>query len=136
MIGCLPASEPTPSTPRGRRSHFWELLIDLVGRLTVGRGQWDELGYLYIKDRKADMTITGGYNVYCSGVEAEIHKIPGVEQVAAIGVPDEDRGEAACAVVVPTPNSHITEDDILSRPAASSETTRGPKRFKSSEQCP
>ncbi|WP_152683875.1 AMP-binding enzyme [Pseudarthrobacter siccitolerans] len=81
------------------------------------------------------MIITGGYNVYCSGVEAEIHKIPGVEQVAAIGVPDEDWGEAACAVV-PTPNSHITEDDILSRPAASSETTRGPKRFKSSEQCP
>jgi hypothetical protein len=70
---CLPASEPTPSTPRNRRSHFGELLIDLVGRLTVGRGQWDELGYPYIKDPNAYMIITDGYNVYCSGVKAEIH---------------------------------------------------------------
>ncbi|UKA49727.1 AMP-binding protein [Arthrobacter sp. FW305-123] len=78
-------------------------------------GQWDERGYLYIKDRKADMIITGGYNVYCSEVEAEIQKIPGVAQVAVIGVPDEDWGEAVCAVVVPAPNSHITEADILSQ---------------------
>jgi fatty-acyl-CoA synthase len=78
-------------------------------------GQWDERGYLYIKDRKADMIITGGYNVYCSEVEAEIQKIQGVAQVAVIGVPDEDWGEAVCAVVVPTPNSKVTEADILSQ---------------------
>ena len=78
-------------------------------------GQWDEPGYLYIKDRKADMIITGGYNVYCSEVEAGIQKIPGVAQVAVIGVPDEDWGEAVCAIVIPTPNTELTEDDILSQ---------------------
>ncbi|MBT2585416.1 hypothetical protein [Arthrobacter sp. ISL-95] len=41
-------------------------------------GQWEQCGYPYIKDRNADMIITGGYNVHCSEVEAEIQKIPGV----------------------------------------------------------
>ena len=99
-------------------------------------GQWDERGYLYIKDRKADMIITGGYNVYCSEVEAEIQKIPGVAQVAVIGVPDEDWGEAVCAIVVPTPNTELTEDDILSQARSLLGNYKRPKKVQIIESMP
>jgi fatty-acyl-CoA synthase/long-chain acyl-CoA synthetase len=99
-------------------------------------GQWDERGYLYIKDRKADMIITGGYNVYCSEVEAEIQKIPGVAQVAVIGVPDEDWGEAVCAIVVPTPNTQLTEDDILSQARSLLGNYKRPKKVQIIEGMP
>lgn len=76
-------------------------------------GEWDDRGYLFIKDRKADMIITGGYNVYSSEVEAELQKLDGVAQVAVIGVPDPDWGEAVCAVVVPRPGASLTPEGVI-----------------------
>lgn len=81
-------------------------------------GEWDERGYLFIKDRKSDMIITGGYNVYSSEVEAEVQKLPGVAQVAVIGIPDDEWGESVCAFVVPKKSHALTEDSVIaeSRP--------------------
>lgn len=76
-------------------------------------GQWDERGYLYVRDRKSDMIITGGYNVYSSEVEAELQRINGVVEVAVIGIPDADWGEAVCAVVVPSPGAELSEESLL-----------------------
>jgi len=61
----------------------------------------DEDGYYYVVDRKKDMIITGGENVYCAEVEDVLAAHPGVAEVALIGVPDQKWGEAPLAVVAP-----------------------------------
>ncbi len=61
----------------------------------------DDEGYYYLVDRKANMIITGGENVYPSEVEAVVSGHPAVKEVAVIGVPDEKWGEAIKAVVIP-----------------------------------
>ncbi len=60
----------------------------------------DDEGYLYIVDRKKDMILVSGFNVYPNEVEAVLAAHPGVAEVAVIGVPDETSGEAVCAFVV------------------------------------
>ncbi|GAA1917846.1 fatty-acid--CoA ligase FadD8 [Microbacterium aoyamense] len=76
-------------------------------------GCLDDDGYLFIKDRLSDMIITGGYNVYSSEVESAVQTIPAVAQVAAVGVPDPDWGEAVCAVVVLRHGFDLSEADLL-----------------------
>ena len=76
-------------------------------------GRLDAEGYLFILDRKKDMIITGGENVYTSEVEAAIYQHPAVHEVAVIGVPDERFGEALCAVIVRAPGSSITQEEII-----------------------
>jgi fatty-acyl-CoA synthase len=61
----------------------------------------DPDGYFYVVDRKKDMIITGGENVYCAEVEDVLAAHPGVAEVALIGVPDSRYGEAPLAVVSP-----------------------------------
>ncbi len=76
-------------------------------------GVMDEEGYLYIVDRKKDMIISGGENVYPAEVEDAIYKHPDVAEVAVIGVPDQRWGEVVCAIVVARPGSSPTEQDII-----------------------
>ena len=76
-------------------------------------GRVDDRGYLYIMDRKKDMVVTGGENVYTSEVEAALYKHPGVHEAAVIGVPDEKYGEALFAVIVPAADRQFTEDEII-----------------------
>ncbi|WP_049934393.1 AMP-binding protein [Haloplanus natans] len=73
-------------------------------------GRMDEDGYVYILDRDSDVIITGGMNVYSVTVEDVIQQHEQVANVAVIGVPDDDWGEAVKAVVVP-------EDDTVDRAA-------------------
>jgi fatty-acyl-CoA synthase/long-chain acyl-CoA synthetase len=73
----------------------------------------DEDGYLYVVDRKKDMIITGGENVYCAEVEDVLAAHPGVAEVALIGVPDARFGEAPLAVVAPRdPASPPTPEEL------------------------
>lgn len=64
-------------------------------------GFLDEQGYLHLRDRQADMVISGGMNVYCREVENVLAEHPSISQVAVIGVPHDDWGEAVHAVIVP-----------------------------------
>jgi long-chain acyl-CoA synthetase len=74
----------------------------LRGFFTVGDiGYLDEDGFLFLCDRKADMIISGGVNIYPAEVEAEIIMNPLVADVAVFGVPDEEWGERVMAVVQP-----------------------------------
>jgi fatty-acyl-CoA synthase len=73
----------------------------------------DEEGYVNIVDRKRDMIITGGENVYSVEVENVLYAHPSVLEVAVIGVPDEKWGEAVKAVVVPKEGRQTTEDEII-----------------------
>ena len=74
-------------------------------------GVLDDAGYLYLKDRRADMVITGGMNVYCKEVEDVLATHPSVSSVAVIGIPHEDWGEAVHAVVVA--GGPVQEDELL-----------------------
>lgn len=73
------------------------------GFVSVGDLGWcDEDGYLYIADRRVDLVITGGANVYPAEVEAALSDHPGLADVAVIGVPDEEWGRRVHAIVQPT----------------------------------
>jgi long-chain acyl-CoA synthetase len=63
-------------------------------------GYFDEEGFLYIVDRKKDMILVSGFNVYPNEIEDTVMKCPGVAEVAAIGVPDEHSGEVVKLFVV------------------------------------
>jgi long-chain acyl-CoA synthetase len=78
----------------------------LRGFFTVGDiGFLDDGGYLFLCDRKSDMIISGGANIYPAEVEAEIIMHPKVADVAVFGIPDEDWGEQIKAVVQPEPGA-------------------------------
>jgi fatty-acyl-CoA synthase len=73
----------------------------------------DDEGFLYIVDRKKDMIVTGGFNVYPREVEDVISTHPAVSAVAVIGVPDERWGEAVKAVVVPRPGADLDPNELI-----------------------
>ena len=73
----------------------------------------DEEGYISIVDRKKDMIISGGYNVYPREVEEALFKHPGVRECAVIGVPDAKWGEAVKAVVSLKPGHSATAEDLM-----------------------
>ncbi|HYL85701.1 MAG TPA: AMP-binding protein [Candidatus Angelobacter sp.] len=76
-------------------------------------GYRDEDGFFYIVDRKKDMIITGGFNVYCAEVEACVMELPQVRECAVIGVPDEKWGEAVKAIVVLRDGESLTEEALI-----------------------
>ncbi|MHA6797424.1 long-chain-fatty-acid--CoA ligase (plasmid) [Pseudonocardia bannensis] len=73
----------------------------------------DEDGYLYIVDRKHDMIITGGANVYPREVEDVLYSHPAVAEAAVIGVPDQTWGETVLAVIAPCPDRTVTEAELV-----------------------
>jgi fatty-acyl-CoA synthase len=78
-------------------------------------GYLDDDDFLYIIDRKKDMIITGGFNVFATEVEAPILALPEVLECAVIGVPDDRWGESITAVVVLNPGAHLDGAAILER---------------------
>jgi len=74
----------------------------------------DEEGFYTIVDRKKDMIVSGGFNVFPREVEDVLSSHPAVAQVAVIGVPDDKWGEAVKAVVVPRPGSTIDPGELIS----------------------
>ena len=78
--------------------------IERDGFITSGDvGYIDEDGYVFICDRKRDMVISGGVNIYPAEIEAALHAVKGVHDCAVFGVPDEEFGEALMAVIEPQP---------------------------------
>jgi acyl-CoA synthetase (AMP-forming)/AMP-acid ligase II len=76
-------------------------------------GYMDEDGWVYIVDRKKDMIISGGFNIFASEVEQVIWSHPSVEDCAVIGVPDEKWGEAVKAVIQLKPGKPASEEEII-----------------------
>ncbi len=75
--------------------------------------QMDEDGYVYIVDRKKDMIIAGGYNIYPREIEEVIYEHPAVKEAAVIGVRDEYRGETVKAYIVLKDGVTAAEEDII-----------------------
>jgi acyl-CoA synthetase (AMP-forming)/AMP-acid ligase II len=76
-------------------------------------GRMDERGFITLLDRKKDMIISGGFNIYPAQVEAAINAHPSVAESIVIGVPDEKWGEAVKAVVQRKPGAEVSSDEIL-----------------------
>jgi long-chain acyl-CoA synthetase len=80
---------------------------------TVGDiAYWDDEGYLYICDRKTDMIISGGMNIYPAEIEAALDRHPGIYDVAVFGIPSEEWGEVVHATVVRSPGSSLTAEEV------------------------
>ena len=74
--------------------------IERDGLVTLGDvGYLDEDGYLFLCDRKRDMVISGGVNIYPAEIEAALLALPGVRDCAVFGIPDEEFGETLCACI-------------------------------------
>ncbi len=87
--------------------------IERDGFITSGDvGYIDPDGYVFICDRKRDMVISGGVNIYPAEIEAALHAVPGVHDCAVFGIPDEEFGEALMAVVEPEAGVHLEIADI------------------------
>ncbi|MCW5771900.1 MAG: long-chain-fatty-acid--CoA ligase [Rhodospirillaceae bacterium] len=76
-------------------------------------GRMDEEGFMYLLDRKKDMIITGGENVYTVEVEQAIYQHPAVAECAVVGVPDDKYGESLFAAVVLHQGKSLTKDEII-----------------------
>ena len=74
----------------------------------------DDEGYYYICDRRIDMIISGGVNIYPAEVEAVLHAHPGVLDAAVIGVPDDQWGESVKAVVQLRPGAAVSAEELIS----------------------
>jgi acyl-CoA synthetase (AMP-forming)/AMP-acid ligase II len=82
--------------------------------LSVGDVAWlDEEGFVYICDRKRDMIISGGVNIYPAEIEDVLHRHPAVADVAVFGVPDEEWGERVHAAVELRPGASVGVDEIV-----------------------
>ena len=100
-------------------SHYWKQPEESAntfrdGWLHTGDiGYVDEEGWVYIVDRKKDMVIVGGYNVYPREIDEVLYAHPRVLEAAAVGVPDDYRGEVLHAYVVPGPGGAPEAEDII-----------------------
>ncbi len=80
---------------------------------TGDMAKMDEEGFIYLVDRKKDVIITGGENIYPAEVEEVLHSHPKIYDVAVIGVPDERLGEIAVAIIDPRPGETLTEAEVF-----------------------
>jgi acyl-CoA synthetase (AMP-forming)/AMP-acid ligase II len=94
-----------PQETAGIRLNGWHLTGDI--------GYLDKEGFLFIVDRKKDMIISGGFNVYSAEVEQALMTLPGVSEVAVFGVPSEKWGEEVKALVLPVPGADLDAVELI-----------------------
>ena len=98
--------------PQATKDAIWR---DEHGRAffrTGDMGRFDEDGYLYILDRKKDMIISGGFNVFAVDIEAILAQHPAVAEACVIAIPNEKWGEAPLALIVRKSGSMANEEEI------------------------
>jgi acyl-CoA synthetase (AMP-forming)/AMP-acid ligase II len=96
----------------GRPDATTEMIDEQGWARTGDLGRFDEEGYLHIVDRKKDMVVTGGFNVYPTEIENIVSTLPAVAEVAVVGVPDDTWGEALKAVVVVREGHTLSADEV------------------------
>lgn len=113
QIGELALRGPSRSSGYFNDPEATAASIDAEGWFHTGDlAVMDEGGYYSIVDRKKDMFISGGENIYPNEIEAVIYKHPAVEQCAVVGVPNVKWGEVGAAFVVKKAGAALTEDDL------------------------
>jgi len=117
-----------PAATAEIRAHGWHHTGDV--------GYVDHDGYFFIVDRKKDMIITGGFNVFCGEVEAGIMALPEVHECAVVGVPDEKWGEAVKAIVVLRDTLSLTEEEVIAHCRVKLGAVKAPKSVEFQEDIP
>lgn len=111
--------------------------IDADGWMHTGDiGTMDERGYVRITDRKKDLYISGGFNVYPAEVEKLLAEHPAIGMVAVVGVADERLGEVGKAFVVLRPGAEATEKDLIAWSRANMANYKVPRGFVFVEELP
>ncbi|ALN57633.1 MULTISPECIES: long-chain fatty acid--CoA ligase [Lysobacter] len=111
-------------------------VIDDDGWLHTGdMAKMDEQGFFYIVDRKKDMILVSGFNVYPNEIEDVIALMPGVLEVAAVGVPDEKSGEAVKVVIVKK-DPALTAEDVKAHARANLTGYKHPKFVEFRKELP
>ena len=119
--GEIPPGEPGELIVKGPQvmRGYWNMEEETAAALRDG---WlytgdiatvDEDGYAFIVDRRKDMIIAGGYNVYPREIEEVLYEHPKVMDAVSIGIPDPYRGETVKAFVVPKPGQSLTEKELI-----------------------
>jgi len=117
-----------PSLMSGYANDNDDGVFDEDGWFATGDiGYFDEDDFLYIVDRRKDMVISGGENIYCAEVEQAIERHPAVVECAAIGQPDDRLGERLIAIVTLLPGTDTSEADILTSCSAHLTKNKVPK---------
>jgi fatty-acyl-CoA synthase/long-chain acyl-CoA synthetase len=96
----------------------------------------DEEGFYYICDRKSDMIISGGMNIYPAEIEAALERHPDVLEVAVFGIPSEEWGESVHAVVVARPGRAITQEGLAAFARASLAGYKVPRSMTFADELP
>ncbi|HEY4333120.1 MAG TPA: AMP-binding protein [Ilumatobacteraceae bacterium] len=110
------------------RKHGFQTVGDIAYR--------DDEGYLYICDRKKDMIISGGMNVYPAEIEAALETHPDVYEVAVFGIPSDEWGETVHAVVVARPGAALTEAAITTHAREKLASYKVPRSVTWSDELP
>lgn len=93
-------------------------------------GYMDDDGYVYLIDRKKDLIISGGYNVYATEVENCLNSHPAVQNSAVVGLPHEEWGESVCAVVVLSAGESVTAQELIDHCKERLARYKAPKRVE------
>ena len=139
----VPAGEPGELLAKGPQIMlgYWNREDETKRSITDGWlstgdiAQVDKDGYFTIVDRKKDMILVSGFNVYPNEVEDRIASVPGVLEVGVVGVPDEKTGEAVRAYVVKTENG-VTEEKIIAHCKEHMAAYKAPQRVIFVEELP
>jgi fatty-acyl-CoA synthase len=123
-----PGYHNLPEATAEMQRHGWHHTGDV--------GYQDTDGFFYIVDRKKDMIITGGFNVFSAEVEASIMSLPEIFECAVIGVPDEKWGEAVKAMIVLRKGQSLTEDAVLAHCRAKLGSVKSPKTVEFTGEIP
>ena len=115
------------ATAEARRGSFF----------TLGdMGRFDEEGYLYIVDRKKDMIISGGENIFPNDIEEVLYRHAAVEMAAVVGAPDPKWGEIVVAAVTLKPGSSVGEAELIAHCKTFLSSFKVPKRIDFRDQMP
>jgi long-chain acyl-CoA synthetase len=103
---------------------------------TGDMGYLDDDGYLFVVERKKDLIIRGGLNVYPKDVEEVIHKHPAVLEAAVVGIPDDRLGEEVCAFLVRRPGAELSAAELIAHCQANLAKYKTPKYVEFVEKLP
>ena len=96
----------------------------------------DEEGFIYIVDRKKDMIISGGFNIYTTEVEQALYRHPAVAEACVFGVPDPRWGEAVQAAVALKPGATVTEEALIAHCGESISSFKKPRAIEFLDELP
>jgi acyl-CoA synthetase (AMP-forming)/AMP-acid ligase II len=118
----VPVGQPGELYVRAFSGILDEYYKDEAATFAMRRGEWysvgdvawmDADGFYYICDRKRDMIISAGVNIYPAEIEDALHRHPDIQDVAVFGVPDDDWGERVHAAVQPRPAARLSAEDVI-----------------------